>query len=36
MYPALQQTTGEKCGLVPKQAHNQWTNGRFTAVKLEA
>ncbi len=22
--------------LVPKQAHNQWTNGRFTAVKLEA
>ena len=25
-----------KQGLVPKQAHNQWTNGRFTAVKLEA
>ncbi len=22
--------------LDPKQAHNQWTNGRFTAVKLEA
>ena len=22
--------------LAPKQAHNQWTNGRFTAVKLEA
>ena len=22
--------------LGPKQAHNQWTNGRFTAVKLEA
>ena len=25
-----------KASLVPKQAHNQWTNGRFTAVKLEA
>ena len=21
--------------LVPKQAHKQWTNGRFTAVELE-
>ena len=27
---------GESAYLVPKQAHNQWTNGRFTAVKLEA
>ena len=24
-----------KVVLAPKQAHNQWTNGRFTAVELE-